>query len=122
MANGTDHCPTVQPLPIFTLSQPRKALTCSPARNRPVDGYHSCYNLSGLSAGQYRYHFVPPTASPHSFSPPLNAGFNWTAEDADEEGRVWDEEDRVGKINPVYVLPWGKAEEARRWFEDKVGF
>lgn len=89
---------------------------------KPVDGYHSCYNLSGLSAGQYRYHFVPPTASPHSFSPPLNAGFNWTAEDADEEGRVWDEEDRVGKINPVYVLPWGKAEEARRWFEDKVGF
>ncbi|KAF4310962.1 Prenyltransferase/squalene oxidase [Botryosphaeria dothidea] len=89
---------------------------------KPVDGYHSCYNLSGLSAGQYRYRFVPPTASPHSFSPPLNAGFNWTAEDADEEGRVWDEEDRVGKINPVYVLPWGKAEEARRWFEDKVGF
>ncbi|KAH7036730.1 terpenoid cyclases/protein prenyltransferase alpha-alpha toroid [Macrophomina phaseolina] len=94
---------------------------------KPVDGYHSCYNLSGLSAGQYRYSFTPSTSSSSSpqaaFSPPLNAGFNWTAVDADdEESRVWDEEDRVGMVNPVYVLPWGKAEAARRWFEEKVGF
>ncbi|KAB2579536.1 Prenyltransferase/squalene oxidase [Lasiodiplodia theobromae] len=97
---------------------------------KPVDGYHSCYNLSGLSAGQYRYTYVPPeTANASSsnggssFSPPLNAGFYWAAEDAPEDSdRVWDEEDRVGKINPVYVLPEGVAETARRYFEEKVGF
>lgn len=99
-------------------------------QNRPVDGYHSCYNLSGLSAGQYRYTYVPPETantsssnSGSSFSAPLNAGFYWAAEDAPEDGdRVWDEEDRVGKINPVYVLPEGVAEAARRYFEEKVGF
>lgn len=97
-------------------------LTKSPFPFRPVDGYHSCYNLSGLGAGQYRYSHVPATSSPHGFSSPLSAGFNWVAEDAEEEGRVWDEEDRVGKVHPVYALPWGRAEEARRWFENKVGF
>ncbi|GME47222.1 protein farnesyltransferase subunit beta [Neofusicoccum parvum] len=96
---------------------------------KPVDGYHSCYNLSGLSAGQYRYRYVPATAaaSPEhgSFSPPLAAGFHWAAADTDaaaDDERVWDEADRVGKVNPVYVTPWGKAEEARRYFEEKVGF
>ncbi|OJD40382.1 protein farnesyltransferase subunit beta [Diplodia corticola] len=101
---------------------------------KPVDGYHSCYNLSGLSAGQYHYSYVPPGTSVgtasisdgNSFSPPLNDGFYWAAEDASQDGehnrRVWDEEDRVGKINPVYVLPWGRAEAARRYFEEKAGF
>ncbi|KAL0256481.1 CAAX farnesyltransferase (FTase) subunit beta [Diplodia seriata] len=98
----------------------------------PVDGYHSCYNLSGLSAGQYHYTYVPPSGTAtgnddgSSFSPTLNAGFYWAAADAPSDGehnhRVWDEEDRVGKVNPVYVLPWGVAEAARRYFEEKVGF
>ncbi|OMP86445.1 Protein farnesyltransferase subunit beta [Diplodia seriata] len=99
---------------------------------KPVDGYHSCYNLSGLSAGQYHYTYVPPSGTAtgnddgSSFSPTLNAGFYWAAADAPSDGehnhRVWDEEDRVGKVNPVYVLPWGVAEAARRYFEEKVGF
>lgn len=70
---------------------------------------------------------MPATASPEhgSFSPPLAAGFHWAAADAEaaaDDERVWDEADRVGKVNPVYVTPWGKAEEARRYFEEKVGF
>ncbi|KAF2136717.1 uncharacterized protein K452DRAFT_237052 [Aplosporella prunicola CBS 121167] len=92
-------------------------------RDKPdkhVDGYHTCYNLCGLSAAQYRYTYAQP-AEP-KFTPPLNAGFNWTASDLEAHERIFDDDDLVGKINPVYCVPWGAAETARAYFEKKAGF
>ena len=41
-------------------------------------------------------------------------------DDEDEE----DEEDGdvIGPMHPVFVIPWGVAEQARRYFEDYAGF
>ncbi|KAF2460653.1 terpenoid cyclases/protein prenyltransferase alpha-alpha toroid [Lineolata rhizophorae] len=92
-----------------------------PSKN--PDAYHTNYNICGLSAAQHRYAYCP--SQEPDMEGNLKAGFSWVmmAEgEREEEGRVFDDEDRVGAINPVYVVPVGRAERARRFFESKRGF
>ncbi|KAK8253131.1 terpenoid cyclases/protein prenyltransferase alpha-alpha toroid [Phyllosticta capitalensis] len=85
---------------------------------KPVDGYHTAYNLCGLSSAQHRYTY--PSAPQQLFSGPLAAGYNWEAAELPAGGALpFDEGDRVGRFHPVFVLPWGKAELARAYFEEK---
>jgi len=89
--------------------------------SRHQDAYHTCYNLAGLSATQHRY--VYDSEKSTADTAPLSAAFNWTVADvAEEEGKIWDEEDVVEIIHPVFVVPWGQAEAARNYFEGKEGF
>jgi protein farnesyltransferase subunit beta len=52
----------------------------------------------------------------------LNSPYQWVSEQFREEGQVYDEEDRVGTLHPVFVIPEGAAEEARAYFVSKGGF
>lgn len=35
---------------------------------------------------------------------------------------MFDEEDRLKVIHPIYVIPWGAAEKTRAWYDAKAGF
>ncbi|KAK7518607.1 terpenoid cyclases/protein prenyltransferase alpha-alpha toroid [Phyllosticta citriasiana] len=84
---------------------------------KPVDGYHTAYNLCGLSAAQHRYTY--PSSAAQLFAGTLAAAYNWEAADAPNDSLPFDDADRVGRVHPVFVLPWGKAELARAYFEEK---
>ncbi|KAH0537239.1 hypothetical protein FGG08_005941 [Glutinoglossum americanum] len=87
---------------------------------RHADSYHSCYVLAGLSSAQHYYYFSPKSRFDSCFA--LSSAFHWEASevipkpDGKAEDTVFDEEDRVRLIHPVYVLPWGLAETTRAWF------
>jgi protein farnesyltransferase subunit beta len=90
--------------------------------SRYPDAYHTCYNLAGLSATQHRYVYDYSKSSGPEAAP-LSAAFNWTVADVvGEEGKVWDDGDEVKTIHPVFAVPWGQAEAARKHFEGKDGF
>lgn len=127
----------------------RYSLSCSQAkkgglRDKPgtrPDGYHTCYSLAGLSAAQNHYLYVPLPGTEENTSPPiaedgtttttdqattaLTAAFNWRAEQPTTEEMkdlCLDETDLVGFVHPVFVLPMGAVDNARRQFGDKIGF
>lgn len=60
----------------------------------------------------------------------LSAPYSWTyaADESiikamvEEEKQVFNEQDRVELIHPVFVLPWGVAERTRRYFERRGAF
>jgi protein farnesyltransferase subunit beta len=74
------------------------------------DFYHSLYSLAGLSATQYHYVYNAKTS--HEYGE-QEVAFNWIV-DGPVDG---DEGDRVEKVHPLFVLPWGDAERIRTWFE-----
>lgn len=80
------------------------------------DAYHTCYSLAGLNAAQNHYYYSAETDQREA---PLSAGLNWRVDASREEDVVFDEDDRVRLVHPVYVLPWGTAEQTREFFSDK---
>ncbi|KAI9700048.1 MAG: CAAX farnesyltransferase (FTase) subunit beta [Candelina mexicana] len=90
------------------------------------DSYHSCYVLAGLSSAQHYYYFQEHDAS--QLAAPLSSAFHWAssqiipASDGEEQPSVFDTEDRVNLIHPIYVIPWGVAERTRAWYEAKAKF
>jgi protein farnesyltransferase subunit beta len=52
----------------------------------------------------------------------LTSPYRWTSEQFIEEGQVYNEEDRVRTLHPVFVIPDGAAEEIREYFVSKGGF
>ncbi len=97
---------------------------------RHSDAYHTCYNLVGLSAAQHRYTFRKPTLSTESDPQPvsfetLGSAFHWVVDknpETDADIRALTDDDQVGAVHPLFVLPWGAAEQARRFYEAKGGF
>lgn len=51
----------------------------------------------------------------------LSSPFQWTAEPLVGD-QVYDEEDRVGIMHPIFVIPEGAAEETRAYFASKGSF
>lgn len=120
----------------------RYSLACSQTkkgglRDKPgtrPDAYHTCYSLAGLSAAQNHYYYNPTTTTydcaeavprDEDDTAPLLAAFNWRAEGASvAERRSWcfDEADAVGFVHPVFVVPMGVVEAARKRFQGRVGF
>ncbi|KAI9660824.1 MAG: CAAX farnesyltransferase (FTase) subunit beta [Trizodia sp. TS-e1964] len=105
-------------------------------RDKPskrADAYHSCYVLAGLSSAQHE-HIYSDTDFAHfegcdgnsATTAPLSAAFRWTSIARAYQGgrrqQVFDDEDRVRKVHPIYVVPEGCAERARRWSDGKAGF
>jgi protein farnesyltransferase subunit beta len=85
------------------------------------DAYHTCYNLAGLSATQHCYVY-DEGINKSLGSVGLGAPFRWKVEGLYPEDIVWDKNDVVGKIHPVFVIPFRAVYECRKYFEDKEGF
>jgi protein farnesyltransferase subunit beta len=82
------------------------------------DGYHSCYVLAGLSSAQHKWHFTGTKSVQKSG---LIAPYQWYAEKYVGEEQIYDEEDRVNVLHPVFVVPVGVAEQTRAYFESIGG-
>ena len=57
--------------------------------------------------------------------PSLSAAFNWAPRPASAEERaqqVFDEQDMVGLVHPIYVIPPQVVERARRQFAHSMEF
>ncbi|TVY24793.1 Protein farnesyltransferase subunit beta [Lachnellula hyalina] len=85
------------------------------------DSYHTCYVLAGLSSAQHKWHF---NASPMEMesSGTLSSPYQWTSEIFVEDSQIYDEEDRLKTLHPVFVISEGAAEEMRAYFSSKGGF
>lgn len=108
----------------------RYTLCCSQTkqgglRDKPgtrQDGYHTCYSLAGLSAAQNLWSWIEDGGSndwDNAIKPQqqqhrrhqvsnLEAPFHWQARRASEvERQAWafDEDDTVGLVHPVFVIP-----------------
>ena len=80
----------------------------------------------GLSSAQHSSFYTGEARS--GVSGPLADAFQWDVTSTVDtptpgvvEGVVFDEEDRVPPVHPVFVLPWGASERVRGYFEGKQG-
>jgi protein farnesyltransferase subunit beta len=85
------------------------------------DAQHTCYVLAGLSCAQNKWHFNT-SATKKEIAGALTSAYHWTAEPFIEESQIYDEEDRVGTLHPIFVIPEGIAEETLAYFASKSGF
>lgn len=90
---------------------------------RHADAYHSCYALAGLSSAQHRNEY-DLSAEPESDE--VGYAFAWVHSEArtrqrpEDEG-VFEEEDTVEPIHPIYVIPFAAVEQTRVWFSNRKG-
>jgi protein farnesyltransferase subunit beta len=109
----------------------RYLLTCcqSPGkkggmRDKPSthpDAYHTCYSIAGLSHAQNRCHYDSTGEVTDEKCGRLIAAFNWHAErPSQEEMREMKvgQEDLVGFVHPVFVVPMEVVEAAKKQFKD----
>lgn len=73
--------------------------------------------LSGLSSAQHRW--TLGAARPHEADV---KGDSWSATPYMEGEQIFDEEDRVATVHPVYVIPQHKVEDMQNYFSSKHGF
>ncbi|KAH7265372.1 terpenoid cyclases/protein prenyltransferase alpha-alpha toroid [Fusarium redolens] len=81
------------------------------------DAYHTCYVLSGLSAAQHKWNL--DVARPHEADV---TGDSWSVTPYMEGEQIFDEEDRVATVHPVYVIPQHTVEDMQSYFSSKHGF
>jgi hypothetical protein len=86
-------------------------------QRRFSDAYHTCYVLSGLSSAQHKWTLASIRAGEG-----LSETDKWAASSYHEGVQIFDEEDRVGPVHPVYVIPQNKVEAAQLYFRGKAGF
>lgn len=94
------------------------------------DPYHTCYVLSGLSSAQHKWELVDKPAIEEG----VEAGGEtinysesvWKASPfpfIGEEGvQVFDEEDRVATVHPIYTISADRVDQIQAYFRAKVGF
>jgi protein farnesyltransferase subunit beta len=87
-----------------------------------ADAYHTCYNLAGLSAAQHKYVY-DKSVNKDIGSSNLGAPYHWKTESQSEDKVVvWDSEDVIRAVHPVFIIPYRSVYECRRHFESKEGF
>ncbi|OBT51071.1 hypothetical protein VE04_09229 [Pseudogymnoascus sp. 24MN13] len=84
------------------------------------DGYHTCYLLVGLSSAQHKWSLQAPTDD-------IMTSLGWTSEtyprkQDDGYAQIFDEEDRVKSIHPVYVIPEGIPERVVQYCDSQEAF
>jgi protein farnesyltransferase subunit beta len=89
--------------------------------NSTSDSYHTCYVLAGLSSAQHKWHFNAAATRTQTLGV-LDSPYKWASEPFVEEVQIYDEEDRMTTLHPVFVIPEGAAEETRAYFAAKGGF
>ena len=82
------------------------------------DNYHTCYVLAGLSAAQHIYEFKDEERFELVKG---TAPLGWSVAGR-VEGLPLEEQDFVRAIHPVYVIPFERVEDCRRYVEEKTGF
>ncbi|KAL2873861.1 CAAX farnesyltransferase (FTase) subunit beta [Colletotrichum sp. CLE4] len=85
--------------------------------SRPSDAYHTCYVLSGLSSAQHQWDLTYVNEDETILSEP-----KWVASPCAEGTQVFNEEDRVGTIHPVYTIPQESVDDMKAYFASKQGF
>ncbi|KAJ3943427.1 CAAX farnesyltransferase (FTase) subunit beta [Colletotrichum fioriniae] len=83
----------------------------------PSDAYHTCYVLSGLSSAQHQWDLTYVNEDETILSEP-----KWVASPCAEGTQVFNEEDRVGTIHPVYTIPQESVDDMKAYFASKQGF
>lgn len=84
------------------------------------DSYHTCYVLAGLSSAQHKWRFNS-TGIKETSDGGLVSPYQWTSEAAPRERHIYDDEDRVKTVHPVFVIPEGVADATRAYFVAKRG-
>ncbi|RYO75532.1 hypothetical protein DL764_010415 [Monosporascus ibericus] len=80
------------------------------------DAYHTCYVLSGLSSAQYNARLVA------SDDATMTARTHWDVSPLVNDIQVFDEDDRINPIDPVYAIPQSRREDIIAFFTAKQGF
>jgi protein farnesyltransferase subunit beta len=93
------------------------------------DAYHSCYVLSGLSSAQHQWELdddkpdATETAAAAAAATPSEAADPvWTVLPYLDGLQVFDTQDRVRPIHPVYAIPQQNVRAMKAYFRDKQGF
>ncbi|KAL9126442.1 MAG: hypothetical protein Q9217_004513 [Psora testacea] len=90
------------------------------------DAYHSCYTLAGLSSAQYSNFFDHGAKLVSTY--PLDFAFRWKSTlrsfrgQADRREDLYDAEDALRSIHPLYVIPWTAVEQTHSYCAAKAGF
>lgn len=101
------------------------------------DGYHTCYVLAGLSSAQHKSELVDAgvpgvdatecdagstggTMLGVGGQPYLNT--SWSVTPYLDEAQIFDEQDRLVPLHPLYALPVGCVADIKRYFDAKPGF
>ncbi|KAI8173014.1 hypothetical protein K4K51_010438 [Colletotrichum sp. SAR 10_75] len=84
---------------------------------RPSDAYHTCYVLSGLSSAQHRWDLTYVNEDETILPEP-----KWVVSPCAEGAQIFDEEDRVGTIHPVYTIPQESVDDMKAYFAARQGF
>ena len=91
-----------------------------------MDAYHTCYALAGLSCTQHDIYFIGDRVT--GDAPTLTYPLQWTYSDhlpsvqGNPEQGIFEVEDRVRPIHPVYVIPWPAVEQTQLWIQQREGF
>lgn len=116
-------------------------LTGHTTTRSPSDAYHTCYVLSGLSSAQHKWELV--TSSPagetaasatagsdekegvsldEKATAAAAALASWSVSPDLDEVQVFDEEDRIVPLHPVYAVPAECVADIKAFFGAKQGF
>ncbi|KAJ0342886.1 hypothetical protein COL922a_000710 [Colletotrichum nupharicola] len=85
--------------------------------SKPSDAYHTCYVLSGLSSAQHRWELTYVNEDETILPEP-----KWVVSPCAEGAQIFDEEDRVGTIHPVYTIPQESVDDMKAYFAARQGF
>lgn len=99
----------------------------------PSDAYHSCYVLSGLSSAQHKWELVENqeiAASAAAADADADEGANlaagslgsWSVSPYLDEVQVFNEQDRIVPLHPVYAIPAECVADIKTYFDTKQGF
>lgn len=102
---------------------------------RPSDAYHSCYVLSGLSSAQHKWELAA-AATPSGVNKDEEAAQTvddkttaaaaalgmWSVSPYLDEVQVFDEQDRLVPLHPVYAVPAECVADITAYFGAKQGF
>lgn len=85
------------------------------------DAYHTCYSIAGLSHAQnhYVYDNAASTRDDGNGNGRLTAAFNWSAKTPSRENMrefKVGQDDLVGFVHPVFVVPMGVVEATKKQF------
>lgn len=98
-----------------------QTFTTGGMRDKPSkgsDSYHSCYVLAGLMGAQHVFDFQDEDRFKVVKG---TAAFGWKVAGR-ALGLSIEEQEMVRAIHPVFVAPFERVEECRKYFEEKDGF
>ncbi|OAA64191.1 farnesyltransferase beta subunit ram1 [Niveomyces insectorum RCEF 264] len=91
---------------------------------RMSDPYHTCYVLCGLSSAQHKWELVDDDSNDAHQQADVPSESTWKVSPfVDDSGvQVFEEEDRLNTLHPVYAIPADRLAEIRAYFRAKDSF